>query len=96
MTSAVAKLLEITTPEIVQQAFEDLNFQSISVKSMGGLELIITFQSKEDRQAPLKNPKIQGWFKSKPWNCEASGKSRQVWLKCRGIPPNIWSLSNFK
>ncbi|XP_058220218.1 uncharacterized protein LOC131330605 isoform X2 [Rhododendron vialii] len=97
MTSAVAKLKEITTMEIVQQALEDLDFQDVSAKSLGGMDLIITFQSKEDRQAALRNPKIQGWFKSfKPWNGEPSGKSRLVWLKCRGIPLNVWSLSSFK
>ncbi|KAF7141750.1 hypothetical protein RHSIM_Rhsim06G0134700 [Rhododendron simsii] len=71
MTSAIARLLEITTTEIVQQAFEDLNFQDVSVKSLGGMVLIVTIQSKEDRSEALTNPKILGWFKSlKPWNGE--------------------------
>ncbi|KAI8551511.1 hypothetical protein RHMOL_Rhmol06G0192600 [Rhododendron molle] len=86
MTSAIARLLEITTTEIVQQAFEDLNFQDVSVKSLGGMVLIVTFQSKEDRLEALTNPKVLGWFKS----------SRLVWLKCRSILLNFWNLSSFK
>ncbi|KAF7129743.1 hypothetical protein RHSIM_Rhsim10G0189500 [Rhododendron simsii] len=35
MTSAVAKLKEITTMEMLQQALEDLDFQDVSAKSLG-------------------------------------------------------------
>ncbi|KAG5545181.1 hypothetical protein RHGRI_017609 [Rhododendron griersonianum] len=79
MTSAIARLLEITTTEIVQQAFEDLNFQDVSVKSLGGMVLILSFQSKEDRLEALTNPKILGWFKSlKPWNGEIKTSVAQM------------------
>lgn len=79
MTTEIARLLEITTTEIVQQAFEDLNFQDVSIKSLGGMVLIVTFQSKEDRLEALINPKILGWFKSlKPWNGEIKTSVAQM------------------
>ncbi|KAI8536575.1 hypothetical protein RHMOL_Rhmol10G0268100 [Rhododendron molle] len=96
-TSLVARLKQITTTEYVLEGFSMIGFQNVVVKSMGGLDLIITFQSKEDRLAALSNSTILGWFKYiKPWNGEASGKSRLVWLKCRGIPLNTWCLTTFR
>ncbi|KAI8531921.1 hypothetical protein RHMOL_Rhmol11G0173400 [Rhododendron molle] len=97
MTSVVAKLKQITTTEYVLEGFTKIGFHNVVVKSLGGLDLIITFQSKEDRLAALTNSTILGWFKYiKPWNGEASGKSRLVWLKCRGIPLNTWCLTTFR
>ncbi|KAH7836254.1 hypothetical protein Vadar_034071 [Vaccinium darrowii] len=95
--SAVAILKELTTPEIVLNALRDLKFEEVSVKSLGGLKLIITFQSRVDRAGALRNPIIVNWFSSfKPWNGEVAGESRIVWLKCRGMPLTVWNVASFK
>ncbi|KAH7853522.1 hypothetical protein Vadar_003541 [Vaccinium darrowii] len=81
--SAVAKLKVFTTPDCVQKAFIDLNFK-VRVKSLGGMNLIISFQSKEDRLAAIRNPLMTNWFSFfKPWNGEVAGISRLIWLNCR-------------
>lgn len=96
-TILVARLKKITTTEHVLEGFLKTGFHNVVVKSMGGLDLIITFQSKDDRLAALSNPMVLGWFRYiKPWNGEASGSSRLVWLKCRGIPLNTWCHSTFR
>lgn len=59
------------------------------VKSMGGLNMVITFLDNMSRDAAMLNDKIKGWFEwIKPWNGEAASFSRIVWLKCRGMPLN--------
>ncbi|KAH7840372.1 hypothetical protein Vadar_016093 [Vaccinium darrowii] len=51
----------------------------------------------EDRSQALANPIIRSWFSSfKPWNGEAASLSRLVWIKCRGMPLNIWCHNTFK
>lgn len=95
--SAVAKLKALTTPELVQNALRELNFNDVSVKSLGGMKIIITFQSRDDRTNALTNPIIVNWFKLiKPWNGEVAGESRIIWLKCRGMPLTVWNVASFK
>lgn len=66
-------------------------------KSLGGLDLIVTFKNREDRKVALENPTMTGWFRMfKHWNGEPASLSRLVWLKCRGMPLNTWALSTFK
>ncbi|KAH7841221.1 hypothetical protein Vadar_027232 [Vaccinium darrowii] len=95
--SAVAKLKVFTDPNCVQKAFIDLNFTEVRVKSLGGMNLIITFQSKEDRLSAIQNPLMTNWFSFfKPWNGEVAGISRLIWLNCRGMPLSVWNALTFK
>ncbi|KAH7837218.1 hypothetical protein Vadar_011178 [Vaccinium darrowii] len=95
--SAVAKLKVFTTPDCVQKAFIDLNFKEVRVKSLGGMNLIISFQSKEDRLAAIRNSLMTNWFSFfKPWNGEVAGISRLIWLNCRGMPLSVWNARTFK
>ncbi|KAH7850469.1 hypothetical protein Vadar_033471 [Vaccinium darrowii] len=95
--SAIAELKDVSTPEIIQNAFSELKFKNIQVRSMGGKFMIITFQNSEDRNKALVNQVIKGWFQSfKHWNGDAASLSRIVWLKVRGMPLNAWELKSFK
>ncbi|KAH7862923.1 hypothetical protein Vadar_011144 [Vaccinium darrowii] len=95
--SVVAKLKALTTPELVQNALKDFKFNDVVVKSLGGLKLIITFQTRADRAAAMGNLVIVNWFNSfKPWNGEVAGESRLIWLKCRGMPLTVWNAASFK
>ncbi|KAH7865644.1 hypothetical protein Vadar_009231 [Vaccinium darrowii] len=71
--NAVVRLINITAAELVQKAFTDINFKDVLVKHLGGMDMIVTFQSKEDRVLALNNPAVISWFKSiKPWNGEVT------------------------
>ncbi|KAH7854712.1 hypothetical protein Vadar_017017 [Vaccinium darrowii] len=95
--SAIAELKAISSPEIIQDAFSKLHFEGVKVRSLGGLFMIITFQSKVERNRALSNLVFKDWFKSfKHWNGEGASLSRLVWLKCRGMPLNVWCLKSFK
>ncbi|KAH7857944.1 hypothetical protein Vadar_018185 [Vaccinium darrowii] len=95
--SIVVRLFNLSATELVQKAFTDLNFNDVLVRHLGGLDMIITFQSKDDRVLALNNSAVTSWFKSiKPWNGEVAGKSRLVWLKCRGIPLTAWGTQTFR
>ncbi|KAH7865885.1 hypothetical protein Vadar_012672 [Vaccinium darrowii] len=95
--SAIAELKAISSPEIIQDAFSKLHFEGVKVRSLGGLFMIITFQSRVDRNKALSNMVIKDWFKTfKHWNGEGASLSRLIWLKCRGMPLNVWCLKSFK
>ncbi|KAH7833795.1 hypothetical protein Vadar_009784 [Vaccinium darrowii] len=95
--SVVAKLKALTTPELVQNALRDFKFNDVVVKSLGGLKLIITFQTRADCATAMGNSIIVNWFNSfKPWNGEVAGESRLIWLKCRGMPLTVWNAVSFK
>lgn len=95
--SVVVQLNDITTTEMVQKAFIENNFSDVVLRLLGGLNRIVTFKSKEDRKMALNNNLIKGWFQSfKPWNGQAAGKPRLVWIKCKGIPLNTWGALKFK
>lgn len=34
--SAIAKLKDLTTPDLIQRAFNEMNFSDVGVKSLGG------------------------------------------------------------
>lgn len=79
---------------MVQKAFTVSNFNEVLVRHLGGLDMIITFQSKEDRALALNSPVVKSLFKIlKPWNGEASGNSSLVRLKCRGMPLSAWQAT---
>lgn len=64
---------------MIQKAFSDINFSNVVVRFMGGLNMIITFDSREDRISALNNQNVKGWFKSiRPWNGEVAGSSRLI------------------
>lgn len=95
--SVVVRLFNLSATELVRKAFTDFNFNDVLVRHLGGLDMIITFQSKEDRVLALNNSDVTSWFKSiRPWNGEVAGKSRLVWLKCRGMPLTAWSIQTFR
>ncbi|KAH7853429.1 hypothetical protein Vadar_002303 [Vaccinium darrowii] len=87
--SAIADLKEVSIPEIIMNAFTELNFKDVQARSMGGKFMLITFPNIEDRNNALGNQVIKGWFQSfKHWNGDAASLSRLVWLKIRGMPGN--------
>ncbi|KAH7841955.1 hypothetical protein Vadar_010007 [Vaccinium darrowii] len=96
-TSAVVKLMTLSTPDLVLKAFHEFKMKEIQVRSLGGMYMIITFQSKDDRDQAMANSVIRSWFSSfEPWNGDAASLSRLVWINCRGMPLNIWCHNSFK
>lgn len=60
--SVIADLKEVSTPEIIQKAFADLEFKDVQVRSMGGKFTLITFQNVVDRNNALENMLSKGGF----------------------------------
>ncbi|KAH7834001.1 hypothetical protein Vadar_011815 [Vaccinium darrowii] len=96
-TSAVVKLMTLSTPDLVLKAFHEFKMKDIQIRSLGGMYMIITFHNKDDRDQAMANSVIRSWFSYfEPWNGDAASLSRLVWINCRGMPFNIWCHNSFK
>ncbi|CAL5331326.1 unnamed protein product [Camellia sinensis] len=82
----------------IRSALKDIGLDQVVVKQGGGKDAILTFKSQEELQSNIQ--KIKDWFKdwSKfilEWRPGIQiVQERCVWLKCLGIPLNLWNRSN--
>lgn len=58
-TSVIVKLLTLSTPDLVLKAFHEFKMKEIQVRSLGGMYMIITFQSKDDKDQAMANSVIR-------------------------------------
>lgn len=65
---------------------------------MGGLNVLVSFQSKVIMESLLKDNRdwLLSWFSSiDKWPGQIVPPSRCVWLRCFGVALNVWSTENF-
>ncbi|KAH7847419.1 hypothetical protein Vadar_025861 [Vaccinium darrowii] len=96
--SAMAKRKSFQPIKVVHKLFTDSGFESVQIRTMGGLILAITFQTQDllDSMLAEDNLFFSSWFVSfRKWDGQACPPSRNMWLSCFGIPLNVWCDNTF-
>lgn len=69
---------------------------SISIKPLGGLLHLLTFESMEDKKDFLESQWLQRWFlELRDVNNSSAAIWREAWLTIYGVPITAWSYDNF-
>lgn len=82
----------------IRSALKDIGLDQVVVRKGGGRDVILTFKSKEELQSNIQQ--IKDRFKDLSqyvleWRPGIQiNQERSVWLKCQGIPLNLWNRSN--
>ncbi|KAL7211067.1 hypothetical protein ACSBR2_014032 [Camellia fascicularis] len=82
----------------IRSALKDIGLDQVVVRQGGGRDAILTFKSQKELRSNIQ--KIKDWFKDwsrfiLEWRPGIQiDQERCVWLKCHGIPLNLWNRSN--
>ncbi|KAL7212078.1 hypothetical protein ACSBR2_014862 [Camellia fascicularis] len=93
--SAIIRLKAKYSTQNVKTALKENGLDQVMVRNRGGRDVVLTFKSQEELKANIC--KIKEWFKNwnqfvMEWNLEFHiQQERCVWLRCYGIPLNIWN-----
>ncbi|KAH7842865.1 hypothetical protein Vadar_009918 [Vaccinium darrowii] len=96
--SAVGKLINFCYVNTLQDLFVSNGIWDAQIRHMGGLNVLISFDSFESLNDFLKdNDKLlPNWFSSvEAWDNQKIKSSRCVWISCYGVPLNAWCSSTF-
>lgn len=95
--SVVARMNRVVQLSFLQVSFSMTTNRVAQFRSMGGREVLITFQSSAIRDELINEPWMNFWFESvKPWRGEPTSMERLVWLSCKGVPLSVWNTSTFR
>ncbi|KAF7130306.1 hypothetical protein RHSIM_Rhsim10G0135400 [Rhododendron simsii] len=94
---AVGKLLHYHDNSFIQDLFITHGIWDAQIRSLGGLNTLISFESQESLEEflSLKNVWKQWFSDINKWNGMDFIPLRCVWLSCLGVPPNIWNNQVF-
>ncbi|CAL5394394.1 unnamed protein product [Camellia sinensis] len=84
----------------IRSALKDIGLNQVVVRQGGGRDAILTFKSQEELKSNIQ--KIKDWFKD--WSQFVLEwkpgihvvQERCVWLKCHGLPLNLWNRIVYK
>lgn len=99
--SIVAKLYPTRSLVFIQDHLQNLGYVDVLVRPMGGDQVVLTFQSVEDRNSALSKKGTMGWINEyfqefKKWEETTNLQGpRLVWLNCYGVPINVWNSKSF-
>ncbi|KAG5549338.1 hypothetical protein RHGRI_014630 [Rhododendron griersonianum] len=96
--SVVGRLLSFCDVNSLQNLFISNEIWDAHIRSLGGLNVLITFESKELMEDFLKdkNNCLPKWFSSvEVWQYQRIKPSRCVWISCFGVPINAWNNNTF-
>lgn len=69
---------------------------SLTIKPMGGLLHLISFESVEEKEALLESKWLDNWFMDiRNVNSSVSSQWRETWIKIYGVPISAWNYENF-
>ncbi|KAL7264043.1 hypothetical protein ACSBR1_002075 [Camellia fascicularis] len=97
--SAIVRLNTEYPTHYIENALNEKGLDQVLVRKEGGRDIVLTFKSQEELDSNIGN--IKEWFKDwiqfvvewKPgFHIE---QERCVWLRCYGIPLNLWNRSTF-
>ncbi|KAL4592036.1 hypothetical protein LXL04_005015 [Taraxacum kok-saghyz] len=72
-------------------------FGDVDPKYLGGLWVLLEFQSMERRKAFLAHTAVTSWIDElKPWHNDFVVKDRILWVEVEGVPLLAWSEDTFK
>lgn len=97
--SVVGRLLSFCDVNSLQNLFISNEICDAHIRSLGGLNVLITFESKELMEDLLKdkNNCLPKWFSwsVEVWQYQRIKPSRCVWISCFGVPINAWNNNTF-
>ncbi|KAG5547375.1 hypothetical protein RHGRI_013160 [Rhododendron griersonianum] len=96
--SAVGKLINFCHVNTLQDLFISNGIWDAQIRHMGGLNVLISFDSLESLNEFLKDETnvLSKWFSSvQAWDNQKIPSSRCVWISCYGVPLNAWCSSTF-
>ncbi|KAG5539362.1 hypothetical protein RHGRI_019796 [Rhododendron griersonianum] len=96
--SAVGKLINFCHVNTLQDLFISNGTWDAQIRHMGGLNVLISFDSIESLNDFLKDETkvLSKWFSSvQAWDNQKIPPSRCVWISCYGVPLNAWCSSTF-
>ncbi|KAL7248896.1 hypothetical protein ACSBR1_011139 [Camellia fascicularis] len=93
--SVIIKLHSDYSIHSIRKALKEKGLHQVVVKEGGGHDVILTFQSQEELKSNILS--IKEWFQAwslfvLEWNPGVHiQQERCVWLRCQGIPLNLWN-----
>lgn len=97
-TSAAGKLLDYKDTQTLQDLFISHGIWDAHIRSMGGLQVLLSFDSKDSLSSFLKDESKcpSKWFDSvEVWNKQRVKPSRCTWISCFGVPLHVWNSQTF-
>lgn len=96
--SKVGKVKEVSSIQALQDAFLVAGFAALKVRYLGGDLVLISGLEDMDLDALLKDD--MEWLKEtfvsiEPWSPSSIPNSRICWLRCYGLPLNLWRKECF-
>nr|CCA66179.1 hypothetical protein [Beta vulgaris subsp. vulgaris] len=69
---------------------------NLTIKSMGGLQHLIIFDSKEDKESMIESEWLGRWFMAfKDVDKQSKALWRETWISIHGVPLVAWGYDNF-
>ncbi|KAH7852824.1 hypothetical protein Vadar_029715 [Vaccinium darrowii] len=96
--SAVGRLINYCYVNTLQDLFISNGIWDAHIRSIGGLNVLISFDSDELLNSFLldKDNLLPKWFSTvEAWNNQTIKASRCVWISCFGVPLKAWCSSTF-
>ncbi|KAG5522624.1 hypothetical protein RHGRI_034693 [Rhododendron griersonianum] len=95
--SVIAVMHRVVSMKSLNVSFSLATDGVAQFRSLGGREVLITFQSQECRDVFIRHTWMKLWFQSvKPWSGDPASLERFIWLNCRGVPLNGWNARTFQ
>ncbi|KAL7197605.1 hypothetical protein ACSBR2_020194 [Camellia fascicularis] len=79
----------------IRKALKEKGLDQVVVREGGGRDVVLTFKSQEELKSNIHS--IKEWFQAwslfvLEWNLGVhTQQERYVWLRCQGIPLNLWN-----
>ncbi|KAL7193594.1 hypothetical protein ACSBR2_025238 [Camellia fascicularis] len=83
----------------IEKIFKEKGIGDVMVRSEGGKDVVVTFRSKEVKDAKLSL--VREWRRDwcefvKEWEPGACAEQeRCMWLRCHGVPLSMWNRNTF-
>ena len=94
---AIAKPYTFTSVAVLEEAFIREQVFSIQFRGLRCHRMLLTFPSKDEMKALLGGSRLYDWFEEIPtWKSgEKEESARVVWIRCYGVPLNLWNENTF-
>ncbi|GLT45722.1 hypothetical protein SLA2020_195340 [Shorea laevis] len=95
---SVGTLRSLQLAPVIQERLYMEGMFAIKTKTMGGKLILLEGDDKEELKEIVENAKqwLNQWFDDiKPWSPNMVATERFVWLKCLGVPLQVWGSEFF-
>lgn len=95
--SVVAIAHSSQSSETIMEHILSEGVNCLSIKKMGGMQHLLTFNSAEDKQAMVDSKWLERWFITiKDADNRSATLWREVWINVYGVPLFAWGYENFR